>query len=95
MGVHDLAARGFGSAAAVYEQARPGYPPAAVTRLVEAVGAGPGATVVDLGAGTGKLTRQLVSSGARLVAVEPLAAMRQQLAEAVPWFTDVYWCSVR
>jgi SAM-dependent methyltransferase len=40
--------------------------------------------VVDLAAGTGKLTRRLVPTGARVVAVEPLAEMREQLARAAP-----------
>jgi SAM-dependent methyltransferase len=40
--------------------------------------------VLDLAAGTGKLTRQLVPTGAELVAVEPVAGMRRKLVEAVP-----------
>jgi ubiquinone/menaquinone biosynthesis C-methylase UbiE len=48
------------------------------------LGIGPGTTVVDVGAGTGKLTRQLVPTGARLIAVEPLDEMRAQLEAAVP-----------
>lgn len=44
----------------------------------------PGDTVVDLGAGTGKLTRLLCESRARVVAVEPMAEMRRILAELVP-----------
>ena len=40
--------------------------------------------MVDLAAGTGKLTRRLVPTGARVVAVEPLAEMREQLAQVVP-----------
>lgn len=40
--------------------------------------------VVDLAAGTGKLTRQLVPTGAKVIAVEPLAEMRAKLEEALP-----------
>ena len=52
--------------------------------LVERLGLGPGTTVVDLAAGTGKLTRQLVPTGATLVAVEPLEEMRAELVRTVP-----------
>jgi SAM-dependent methyltransferase len=51
--------------------------------VVEKLGLGPGTTVVDVGAGTGKLTRQLVATGARVIAVEPLEEMRDQLLAAV------------
>jgi SAM-dependent methyltransferase len=47
--------------------------------MVERTGLGPGKTVVDVGAGTGKLTRLLVSSGARVIAVEPIAEMRAKI----------------
>lgn len=83
MTVHQ-AAQAFDGAAGVYERARPGYPPAAVDVLVSALGAGEGAAVVDLAAGTGKLTRLLVPRGLRVVAVEPVAGMRAELARAVP-----------
>ena len=55
-----------------------------VAWLTDRLGLRPGATVVDVGAGTGKLTRDLVPTGARVVAVEPLAEMLEQLAAAVP-----------
>jgi len=45
--------------------------------------------VLDLAAGTGKLTRQLVPLGAEVFAVEPLAEMRAELARAVPGVTPV------
>ena len=73
-------ARSFGAAADAYERARPGYPDAAVEWLVPE-----GArTVLDLGAGTGKLTRSLAARGVEVVAVEPLAEMREQLGAALP-----------
>jgi ubiquinone/menaquinone biosynthesis C-methylase UbiE len=87
-GVHE-AATAFEGAATVYEHARPGYPAEAVRWLVEALELGPGRTVVDLAAGTGKLTRDLVVSGAHVVAVEPVAGMRRTLAATTPANTGV------
>jgi SAM-dependent methyltransferase len=73
-------ARSFGAAADAYERARPTYPEAAVEWLLP-----DGAkTVLDLGAGTGKLTRSLAARGLEVIAVEPLAAMRANLAAALP-----------
>jgi SAM-dependent methyltransferase len=85
--IHDLAARGFERAADDYEQGRPSYPDEAIAYLVGALGIGAGATVLDLGAGTGKLTRRLASTGARLIAVEPVEAMRRKLATTLPQVT--------
>jgi len=70
----------FADVAGAYERGRPEYPVEAVRWLV---GDGP-ADVVDLGAGTGKLTRALVELGHRVTAVEPLAEMRAELEAAVP-----------
>jgi SAM-dependent methyltransferase len=77
--VPDLA-RSFGSAAEAYERGRPGYAEAAL----DAVGLAPEAVVLDLAAGTGKLTRQLVTRHVRVVAVEPLEEMRAVLERVVP-----------
>ena len=77
-------ARAFEQVADLYERARPGYPPEAVTWVAAELGLREGRTVLDLGAGTGKLTRQLVQSGARVIAVEPGDAMRAELERAVP-----------
>ena len=70
----------FAEVAGAYERGRPGYPMEAVRWMV---GDRPLA-VVDLGAGTGKLTRVLVALGNRVVAVEPLEEMRAELAAALP-----------
>jgi SAM-dependent methyltransferase len=84
LSINETAARGFGSSAELYERARPGYAPEAVAWVCERLGIGPGRTVLDLAAGTGKLTRDLVPSGARVIAVEPLDEMREQLELLVP-----------
>jgi SAM-dependent methyltransferase len=81
--VHEVAAAGFGDAAD-YEAARPSYPPEAVAWFVEHLRIAPGARVVDLAAGTGKLTRLLAPAGARLVAAEPVAGMRELFHSSVP-----------
>jgi ubiquinone/menaquinone biosynthesis C-methylase UbiE len=81
-GVHDAAARGFSRSAGAYDRARPEYPPAAVAWLAERLGLRPARTVVDLAAGTGKLTRPLAATGAEVVAVEPVAEMRARIGDA-------------
>ena len=76
----DAHATSFGAAAATYERGRPPYPPEALDWLLP-----PGARrVLDLGAGTGKLTRELVARGLDAVAVEPLEGMRQELSRVLP-----------
>ncbi len=87
--IDELALRGFGAGAAAYEAARPGYPDEAIAALRDHLGVGPGVAVCDLAAGTGKLTRRLVELGAEVVAVEPVAAMREQLGAAVPSVTAI------
>ena len=79
-----VAGAGCGRAADVYERSRPSYPPAAVARLATELRIGPGRTVLDLAAGTGKLTRLLAELGPELVAVEPSAAMREQFGAVLP-----------
>jgi MOSC domain-containing protein YiiM/SAM-dependent methyltransferase len=82
--IHVAAARGFAAAADAYERSRPEYPPDAVAAIVERLGLHPGRTVLELGAGTGKLTRLLAPSGARILALEPVPEMRAKLAALVP-----------
>lgn len=77
-------ATSFGSAAEAYERGRPAYPADLLDALHHELDLGPGRDLLDLAAGTGKLTRQLVPFGAHLVAVEPLAEMRARFEHAVP-----------
>lgn len=61
---HPVSRQGFGGdGLAAYEAARPSYPPAALADAAARLGLAPGARVLDLAAGTGKLTRQLLDLG--------------------------------
>jgi SAM-dependent methyltransferase len=71
----------FGAAAAAYAEHRPDYAQAAVRWALEPA---PGLRVLDLGAGTGKLTAALVALGAEVTAVEPDPAMLAELRRALP-----------
>jgi SAM-dependent methyltransferase len=71
----------FGAAAAAYAEHRPDYAQAAVRWALEPA---PGPRVLDLGAGTGKLTATLVALGAEVIAVEPDPAMLTVLRGALP-----------
>jgi SAM-dependent methyltransferase len=59
-----------------YERGRPGYPPALVDAVIELAGLEPGATLADLGAGTGLASAPFLARGFRVLGVEPNAAMR-------------------
>ena len=74
----------FGNTAREYELGRPEWPEELIDRVIRELELGPEATAVDLGAGTGKLTRALVSRFGRVIAVEPDDAMRAVLEEVVP-----------
>jgi SAM-dependent methyltransferase len=84
MPVHDVAAAGFDREAEVYERARPGYPPDVVDWFADELGIAPGSRVLDLAAGTGKLTRLLAPLGATLVAAEPVPGMREMFVATCP-----------
>ncbi|MGA7053700.1 MAG: class I SAM-dependent methyltransferase, partial [Mycobacterium sp.] len=70
----------FGSAAAAYERGRPSYPPEAIDWLLPAAAQ----KVLDLGAGTGKLTTRLVERGLDVVAVDPIPDMLERLRASLP-----------
>jgi SAM-dependent methyltransferase len=78
------AIQGFDRSPDTYERGRPDYPAEAVDIIVAALGITPESAILDLAAGTGKLTRLLVPTGARIIAVEPLGGMRAKLAAIVP-----------
>jgi ubiquinone/menaquinone biosynthesis C-methylase UbiE len=87
--VHRAALDGFSKEARTYARGRPGYPDALVQWLGGQLRLGPGKTAVDMGAGTGKFTRLMLRTGATVVAVEPVDAMREQLAETLPGVTVI------
>jgi SAM-dependent methyltransferase len=70
----------FGSAAAAYERGRPSYPPEAIDWLLPRSAQ----KVLDLGAGTGKLTTRLVERGLDVVAVDPISEMLELLRASLP-----------
>jgi SAM-dependent methyltransferase len=84
MSIHSSARSGFTIGAASYERGRPTYPEQAVDWLAGQLRLGPGRTVVDIGAGTGKLTRMLVPTEATVMAVEPVEAMSDLLRQLLP-----------
>ena len=84
MTVDPISSVGFARGAEVYERARPEYPDRAVDWMVERLGLEPGSVVLDLAAGTGKLTRALVARGLKVLAVDPSTEMLAHLRTALP-----------
>ncbi len=84
--IHDGARTGFGRGADVYATARPTYHPELIDRFVRRYGAG---AVVELGAGTGIFTSQLIDADCRPTAIEPVAAMRDKIVAAHPSVTVI------
>ena len=80
--VHTSAQTGYSqdAQAQTYANSRPDYPPALAGWLTGTVQLAPGRTVADVGAGTGKFTPRLLATGAEVIAVEPVAAMRERIA---------------
>ena len=82
--IHDSAARGYAKSVQAFVRGRPEYPEALVGWLRQGIGLAPGKVALDLGAGTGKLTKRLVATGARVIAVEPVPEMLAALSAALP-----------
>lgn len=77
----DPLARSFGRVAETYDRVRPEYSQRSLDRVQEVLELGPHSCVVDLAAGTGRLTHELAERFARVVAVEPDDAMRSFIAD--------------
>lgn len=83
-GVHTSAQQGFSTQAVTYAQGRPDYPRQLTGWLADTLHIDAHASVIDLGAGTGKFTRLLSTLAPTLIAVEPVAAMGAQLTKLLP-----------
>lgn len=83
----DPQAQAFARVADAYERGRPTYVPAAVAWAADLIGLEEGSPVLDLAAGTGKLTELLADCFADVVAVEPLDEMRRVLEQKLPGVT--------
>lgn len=79
--INDAAAIGYQNNTDAYVAARPSYHPDLVAHLAAKWGGG---VVGEIGAGTGKFTAQMVAAGLTVIAVEPVAAMREALRESCP-----------
>jgi SAM-dependent methyltransferase len=73
----------FAGVAGAYDRGRPDYAPAVVGAIAAELGITAGSPVLDLAAGTGKLTRALLALGLDVVAVEPQPQLRELLAASV------------
>ena len=84
MNIHESAAQGFDRGAGDYEKGRPGYPPGVAATLARECSVDERTRAVDVGAGTGKFTRELFRLTPHVTAVEPVAAMRAVYAGNFP-----------
>jgi SAM-dependent methyltransferase len=82
--IHHTAAEGFTAGAANYAAGRPEYPPEIEPWLTHELGLDSRKAVLDLGAGTGKFSRSLLATGAKVIALEPVPAMLDQLLRQYP-----------
>jgi SAM-dependent methyltransferase len=84
MTVDPRSATGFASAVSAYERARPSYPVEALVKLFGELTLSESSSVLDLAAGTGKLTELLADFVGRVIAVEPSAEMLSALSAKLP-----------
>ncbi len=84
--LHTAARDGFAKEASTYASGRPDYPAELAGWLTGSLQLGPGRSVADVGAGTGKFCKLLVKTGANVLAIEPVKEMREQ-AQAIAGVT--------
>ena len=84
LNINSAAAEDFQVGADTYERGRPDFPAEAVEFLVQTLNINQASHVLDLAAGTGKLTRRLAPTGAKLTAVEPVEGMRRKFSALLP-----------
>src|SRR5690242_5687150 len=82
--MHEAAVRGFAREAQAYARGRPEYPIALDEWLRHEMRLDESRTVIDLGAGTGKFTLRLLTTGANIIAIEPVPEMLTQLTRVAP-----------
>ncbi len=87
--------RVFNAVAGEYDRYRPTYPDELIDRACEAAGIGPGATVLEIGCGTGQLTRSLLERGLRVTAVEPGERLVAQARAQLGGIGDVEFVNAR
>ena len=96
---HQAEARSYGRAfdqvAEEYDRHRPAYPDALIDQACAAAGIGPGAAVLEIGCGTGQLTRSLLARGLRVTAVEPGAQLIARARDRLSGLGDVRFVSAR
>ena len=93
--IHHSALTGFSAKAASYAKGRPNYPPGVADWLRADLALREGKTGLDLGAGTGKFLPYLEATGATIVAVEPVTAMRAELTARHPRITALEGTATR
>lgn len=80
--LHPSAQKGFSLGAELYQQVRPSYPPEILVWLQDQLKVSENSTVIDLGSGTGKFLPFLLQTQAKVIAFEPVTAMREQLEQS-------------
>src|ERR1700761_9840343 len=85
----------FDEVAEDYDGHRPGYPDELVDHACEAAGIGSGATVLEIGCGTGQLTRSLLLRGLRVTAVEPGRQLMARARDQLDGLGEVHFVNAR